>query len=149
MIRVESLPKTIKKLNHQNDYSYLTNNEIKSLSCLLLDMHKPQSKSPLETYSISRSDLTYGVLCPNCKYSALKRSHYQHQWKCMSCDYLGKQDHVKALLDYALLFQKQLTNTEARRFLNIHSRNQMYRMLLGALGRPNGHRYSLKTLLHD
>lgn len=149
IIRIDSLPKTIEQLNHQNDYCYLTNQDIESLSCLLLEMHKPHSKSPLEIYSISHSDLIYGVFCPNCKYSTLKRSHYQHQWNCLSCNYLGKEDHVKALLDYALLFQKQITNSEARRFLNIQSRDQVYRILLGVLGRPNGHRYSLKTLLHD
>ncbi|WP_054708258.1 NERD domain-containing protein [Bacillus sp. JCM 19041] len=149
MIRLESLPKTIEQLNHRNTHPFLTTKQIQKLSSVLLKLHQPQARSPLATYSLSLDDIIDGALCPHCKYSQLTRNHYQHYWRCNECGYFGKEDHLKALHDYALLIKKEITNTEARRFLLIESRDKMYRMLVEALGKPSGKYYSLETLLHE
>ncbi len=92
---------------------------INSLSETILQNHEPQNKPILQKYQIFKDELQLGVQCPKCHQFSMSRIY--KYWVCSRCGTSSKTAYLKALEEYALLFDIVLTNKEGRDFLKIES----------------------------
>ncbi|KQL51182.1 hypothetical protein AN964_19460 [Heyndrickxia shackletonii] len=60
----------------------------------------------------------------------------RRKWNCPQCGHFSKIALTETLKDFYLLFQPNITNKEAREFLQISSESTIRRLLLD-LGIPN------------
>src|SRR5699024_4724976 len=97
-------------------------NQLHNLSKWLLHAHTPEKKNILTEFKISRDELIKGVICPDCQAAPmLKKSR---KWICPTCKCTSPEAHLRALHDFQLLISDQITNRDARDFLQIDSPDQ-------------------------
>lgn len=60
------------------------------------------------------------------------------KWTCSSCLYSSKNAHLSALQDYGMLINKNITNAQAQRFLQLNNRHTIKRMLMANCSRKTG-----------
>ena len=69
----------------------------------LSNSHRQFVPSPIcETYSIRRSDIRTGVICPGCGFIGMEK--YMGGWRCSSCGGTSRDAHKQAIRDWFLLF---------------------------------------------
>jgi hypothetical protein len=113
--------------NKSYKIEHFSTRNLKRLKKLLLKEHTPYDVDILKKYGIPKEDITTGVLCPRCIDKAMSYSH--GLWTCSHCEYQSKNDHIKALQDYFLLFGPTITNKQFRDFMQIESRHVATRLL--------------------
>lgn len=109
----------LQQIEKEYDLDTLSLKEIKKLSRLLLKEHTPLVQQVLEQYEIKPSEILTGVICPSCGHLPMTRVN--GSWLCQQCQQTNKTAHISALKDYFLLCSSQMTNKDAREFLNIES----------------------------
>lgn len=108
----------------------LTLNELERLGGLLLKLNTPPTSSIFKKFSIQKTDLLTGVQCPNCNYLPMVRQ--KKSWFCPVCKTYSKKAHALALLDYFLLFDSKITNSQFRLFAHLASADTSGRILRSA-----------------
>ena len=147
IISGSNLVPTILQLEKEEKNHYLTISDIRSLSSLLIESHSPYKIDIQKKYRIQYQDLIKGIHCPYC--SAIPLEKNNRIWLCRNCDYVGPNNYIQSLNDYYYLISDQITNKEARDFLQIHSSSTM-RYLLHKAGYKNtgdnkGRKYFLQV----
>ncbi|MFD2044409.1 nuclease-related domain-containing protein [Ornithinibacillus salinisoli] len=120
----------IRELNQVNEQSLYVHDQLLKLSNILIQAHSPSTANVLLKYKISRDDIQTGVKCPCCQTNIMIRS--KQKWHCRLCNYFSKDAHVKALLEYKLLFGNRINIREAGEFLQVESRHTVKRLLQSA-----------------
>ncbi|WP_100333871.1 hypothetical protein [Bacillus alkalisoli] len=121
LIRLESLPSTLKKLEMQSQKELFTINELKQLAKTLIKKDTPYDADIITKFNITRHDILTGVHCPECMSLKMKRVVFKAVWICPFCQHPSKNAHMQSLRDYSLLFGSKITNKEARWFLEVQS----------------------------
>ncbi|WYP26133.1 nuclease-related domain-containing protein [Alkalihalobacillus sp. FSL W8-0930] len=129
IIRAEYLPNKLEKIQSQFPVKKLKTTDIIKLTDCLKNAHVPERIFPLESYLIKPSDLRKGVDCPSCNQPNMTRSKKNGSWYCIRCKHFSKPAHLQAIEQFSNIFDKKLTNKEARAYLSIESRHTAYRML--------------------
>jgi ribosomal protein L37AE/L43A len=119
IIRTESIPIKTEKFEVKYKKDLLTPTQIGKMARYFKKFHKPLQTNILQQYQISESEILPGVHCPECLTLSMKRS--KGYWICHSCNYQSKDAHMDTLKDFALLFNRSITNKECRQFLQISS----------------------------
>lgn len=87
-----------------------------NLLAQLSGSHRDFIPSPIcETYSIRRSDIRTGVICPGCGFIGMEK--YNGGWRCLSCARVSRDAHKKAIREWFLLFGGGMRNKDCREFL--------------------------------
>ncbi|WP_188402472.1 hypothetical protein [Fictibacillus barbaricus] len=73
------------------------------------------------------ADIQTGVIYPFCDHLPMIRK--RGTWFCTSCFKKSKEAHVKAIQDYALLFDVKVKNRDLRKFLHLDSSTTMKKIL--------------------
>ncbi len=107
------------------------------ISALLVQHNKPYEGFPLcRYYGIEAEAIQTGVICPKCEFGQM---HWlKMKWTCSSCLYSSKNAHLSALQDYGMLINKNITNAQAQRFLQVNNRHTIKRMLMANCSRKTG-----------
>ena len=63
------------------------------------------------------NELRPGVSCPNCKRLRMKR--VQYKWICSFCGFCSSSAHNKALLEYTLLVDPEISVSACKEFLMV------------------------------
>ena len=133
----------------QNYPKIQTTSEINKLAHTLFKKHTRKLENILNRYKLNFYALQTGVICPNCERRKMARIH--GTWICRHCKHQDRQAHIAALRDYATLINRIITNKEARRFLEIDSRNTIYRLFtklnIPKIGNKKGTQYNLEKFL--
>lgn len=123
--------------------------EIKKLANNLIKRHTRKSENILNRYKLNPYVLQTGVICPNCERGKMARIH--GTWICQRCNLQDRLAHNAALRDYATLINPLITNKQARRFLEVDSRNTIYRLFtkltIPKIGNKKGTQYNLEKFL--
>ena len=139
------LPK-IHEIFSKNRAPVLSNRQLNQLVQRLLESDQPLRSNVLKQFQISYDDLIKGVLCPYCPHTVMKE-HYA-KWTCPSCQYFSYDDFIQAFNDYYLLVGDEITNSKAREFLQITSKDKVNRLFKKAgyrsAGETAGRRYFLE-----
>ncbi|MEH7176547.1 nuclease-related domain-containing protein [Neobacillus vireti] len=114
----------------ENNYTeqFLTEKDLRKLSRLLLKKNTPPTNYILEKYDIKLSEISIGVLCPEC-YHHLPMLRKRKQWFCSSCKNFSKDAHILTFQDYFLLFNTKITNQQFRSFAKLSSADTAGRIL--------------------
>ncbi|MFX3674690.1 MAG: nuclease-related domain-containing protein [Paenisporosarcina sp.] len=73
------------------------------------------------------TELTRGVLCPNCVTNKLEyKSKY---WRCSICKFKSEKSHLETLQEYCILFSDELTTSEWMKFTGLKSLTTTRRIL--------------------
>ncbi|MFS0690156.1 NERD domain-containing protein [Sporosarcina sp. 179-K 8C2 HS] len=92
--------------------------------------HRDFIPSPIcETYSIPRSDIRTGVICPGCGFIGMER--HSRSWHCKACGLAEREAHKQAIRDWFLLFGGKMSNKDCREFLQIERQQTANRILRG------------------
>jgi len=125
IVRPRYLTKKIRKM-HVNKI-LLSNDELEKLGEELLLAHRDYIHKPLiDKYSLVTGDIKTGVECPSCQQLGMKR--VKKKWICFD-GHTSENAHLQTLSDYFLIFGKEITNNEFRRFFHIESKDVATRML--------------------
>ena len=90
--------------------------------------HRQFIPAPIcETYSIRRSDIRTGVICPGC--NVLGMSWHKRKWECLKCGFRCSKAHIQAIRDWFLLFGGKMTNRDCREFLHLERQQNANRLL--------------------
>lgn len=127
--------------------------DIKRLFKVLLKQHKEniKSKSLLTTLDIRNDELQSGVQCESCLAFKMMRLH--SIWFCNDCQHRSKTAHIPALIDFCLLHGEEISNKQARDYLQIYSKHTIKRILqslnLPTTGTHKSTQYHLTPLLQN
>lgn len=119
IIHSESLPFRIEQISKSIPNSLLDNKTLKTIIKKFKNKHTPLNSSILEKYHLNRKHIQNGVICTNCGHLPMTRINAN--WYCKKCHSKDKKGHINALIDYYYLFGNNITNKEARDFLQIDS----------------------------
>lgn len=91
--------------------------------------HRHFVPSPIcEMYSIRRSDIRTGVICPGCGFIGMEK--YKGGWRCLSCTRTSRDAHKKAIRDWFLLFGGGMSNKDCREFLRVDRQQTAHRLIM-------------------
>ncbi|XXM70408.1 nuclease-related domain-containing protein [Lysinibacillus sphaericus] len=143
------LPTRISQFEKNNSNENYNDKEIKKLARMLKKKHRSSEHSIVERFNIHPTEIRGGVLCQSCNHGPLVRKH--GFWFCTKCKSKDTIGHIQALVDYRLIFKsKTITNSEARKYLNIESRFVVTRLLkslsLSSTGTKKSTTYDLTQL---
>ncbi|MCY9006812.1 NERD domain-containing protein [Peribacillus frigoritolerans] len=146
----ETLITKINTLEKKYPSEQLTQRQSTRLSNTILQKNTPLNPDILNLYQIDEQDLLKSVQCPEC--AALHMHYHWGKWSCSQCSYASKDAHIQTLRDFALLIKPNITNKQARLFLQIDSIDIMQRMLssleLPYSGQFKNRAYKLNGLIH-
>lgn len=139
------VPKHVRSL--MNESPVITENELTSLTKLLLKTHKDYTPVPVFIkYNIELSHIKPGVECPKCHRLGMWKKG--KSWYCTACKTRSSDAHVQAIMDWFTLVRKPLSNKSCRAFLGIKSPRSTLRLLtdmgLIAKGNNRGRTYTLQ-----
>ena len=147
----ETLITKIHTLEEKYPSEQLTQRQSTRLSNTILQKNTPHNPDILNLYQIDEQDLLKSVQCPEC--AALNMHYHWGKWSCSQCSYASKDAHIQTLRDFALLIKPNITNKQARLFLQIDSIDIMQRMLssleLPYSGQFKNRVYKLNGLIHE
>jgi ribosomal protein S27AE len=147
----ETLITKIQTLEEKYPSEQLTQRQSTRLSNTILQKNTPHNPDILNLYQIDEQDLLKSVQCPEC--AALHMQYHWGKWSCSHCSYTSKDAHIQTLRDFALLLKPNITNKQARLFLQIDSIDIMQRMLsaleLPYSGKFKNRAYRLDGLIHE
>ncbi|WP_043932697.1 nuclease-related domain-containing protein [Bacillus sp. EB01] len=106
---------------------------LKKLKEKVLAEHTPQWPNVLKMFSLTHQDIPSGVQCPFCNHIPMNKCH--RKWFCNSCKNFSKEAYKQAVEDYFLLISAQITNQQARKFLQVRDNKMMY-LILNAMNLP-------------
>ncbi|WP_176330332.1 nuclease-related domain-containing protein [Oceanobacillus rekensis] len=113
----------------KNKYPHQTTmNMLMDISQQLIELHTPPIINLFHKYKLNRSDLNFGVRCPECR--SLPMIRLKQKWHCTPCGIFSRSAHRSALEDYRLLIGNTITNKQAREFLLVESPDVIRRILL-------------------
>ncbi len=81
----------------------------------------------LEKHKLTRESVEAGVRCLGC--GRLSCAWIQRKWRCSNCRAVSSDAHEFALQEYAVLFGLELTTEFAYKWLGIHDKYVLYRLL--------------------
>ncbi|WP_327608018.1 nuclease-related domain-containing protein [Virgibacillus tibetensis] len=135
----------IQDLDQIYTQSILKKTVLMNLAKNLIDSHTPPKADILKKYSISKSDLIKGVICPKCSSTRMVRE--KRKWLCKTCNYTSVTAHAGALNEYKLLVGDMISNRETREFLQVNSPDVARRLLkmekFQSVGNTKGKLYKL------
>jgi ribosomal protein S27AE len=147
----ETLITKINTLEKKYPSEQLTQRQSTRLSNTILQKNTPLNPDILNLYQIDEQDLLKSVQCPEC--AAFHMHYHWGKWSCSQCSYASKDAHIQTLRDFALLIKPNITNKQARLFLQIDSIDIMQRMLssleLPYSGQFKNRAYKLNGLIHE
>lgn len=126
-IHAESLPFQLTKLKSEYTKKWLDKRALKKLNTLLLKGDMPLQSNLFGKYGVSDRHIIKGVPCPNCQHYPMDRLF--KKWSCSKCSYTGFMEHERVILDFFLLYQHTITNSECRKMLHMSSRRSAYTFL--------------------
>lgn len=95
----------------------------------LSSSHRDFIPSPIcETYSIRRSDIRTGVICPGCGVIGMEK--YNGGWRCLACAKTSRDAHKRAIRDWFLLFGGGMSNKDCREFLRVNRQQTAHRLIM-------------------
>ncbi|WP_264804745.1 nuclease-related domain-containing protein [Cytobacillus sp. NCCP-133] len=122
-----------------------TNRQLKKLISKLTISHTPLLSKILQRYQISPAELKQGVQCHKCTSFPMIRLH--GRWSCPACNQLSKDAHIQSLQEYSFLISQSISNAQAKKFLQVESRDSVKRLLqsisLKTIGTKRGTKYLL------
>lgn len=136
IIRAKHLSSKIKSLSSTYHNHHLVKKDLAKLTSKLLKQHEQQSSDLLKVYNLHSPDIQTGVICPFCDHLPMIRK--RGTWFCTSCFKKSKEAHVKAIQDYALLFDVKVKNRDLRKFLHLDSSTTMKKILKSMDIKPTG-----------
>ncbi|MBE7096912.1 nuclease-related domain-containing protein [Bacillus cereus] len=146
IIHGANLPNRIKQIKNQYKEKVISN--INGLIDQIMNGHSPQRQNILEQYKIKKEELLRGVQCGECFTMAMLKE--KQGWRCLNCNSISKQAHLRALQDYTFLFGMITTNSKLRDFLNMQSSSAVKRLLqtmnIPHTGTNKGRKYDLTHL---
>ncbi|ETI67643.1 hypothetical protein BAVI_16317 [Neobacillus vireti LMG 21834] len=100
------------------------------LSAELLNSHQRFIPDPIcETYDVKFGDFQTGVRCETCsRFGMIK---LPRTWSCPFCNATDCLAHQRTLLEWFLIYKKDITNRECREFLGIEDIHTAKRILQG------------------
>ncbi|WP_432362450.1 nuclease-related domain-containing protein [Sporosarcina sp. UB5] len=124
----------------------LDSQTLKSVASKLSFSSNEYNPFPLiKNYNLSLSELITGVRCEVCGTHGMHAIY--NGWGCNQCGHSDKYAHIQAVVEYCMLVDFKLTNSEVRKFLRINSRDKVVRMLkkmgLSYSGEKRGAAYSV------
>lgn len=122
-----NLPNRIKTIQDNFQNSILSEKELRKIARTLNKKHTTDRFPLLDYFKVKKNEIKKGVICPDCAHSPMKRK--QGVWRCIECNCRSKIAHLEALRDYLLLIGNSITNSQARDFLQLSSRNSTLRLL--------------------
>lgn len=102
----------------------------------LLKQHEKHNPDVLKTHNIKKTDIITGVFCPDCNHVPMHRE--RSTWVCSRCYGKSNDAHIRAIQDYALIFDEPVKNKALRRFLHIDSSTCMKNLLKSMNITPSG-----------
>jgi len=119
VIRGDALPVKFAQIQKSFQQESVTKGDLKKLVNCLLNKHTPQNPLLLSQFNVTKDQLIKGVFCPHCAHVPISRIH--GSWFCSKCRLKSVDAHIGALKDYALLIKSEITNREAREFLQLEN----------------------------
>lgn len=149
VIHLSSLPFKMDSIDKHHLEEKIALKELKKLSRLIIRSHCPIELDVLSYFNIKREDIKSGVQCPSCSHIPMSRK--RGYWHCPNCLKTSKNAHIQALIDYALLIEKEITNKKFCEFVHIKS-DTVAKKLLNSLnlsfsGENRGRKYLLSEFL--
>lgn len=116
---LKDIPKQTKILDHE---------KCNWVSSELLKSHQPFIPDPIcQTYKLPFTDFQTGPQCIACgRYGMVK---LPRTWHCKYCGATDHLAHERALLEWFLIFKKEITNRECRWFLGVDDPDTAKRIL--------------------
>jgi Nuclease-related domain len=149
VIKSSGLPTKFEELDNKHKAECLSPKEIKRFIKYLLKKHSPEDPDVCSKYQVNPNHLLKGVFCPKCETNILHRR--KRTWFCPLCKKNYNKAHEAALVDYALLISKSITNKACKDFLKLPSASQAYYILqsleLPHIGTKKSRIYDLDPLL--
>ncbi|PAV31336.1 hypothetical protein CIL05_01395 [Virgibacillus profundi] len=127
MIYADNLIPKIKEMTIKYTKNVLNKNILYSINDAFLKYNTPLKPKLLDYYNINENHLIKGIQCENCGSYPMKRMY--KTWKCDKCFYADPTAHVRLILDYFLLHNATITNSECRNLLQIDSGKTAYTIL--------------------
>lgn len=113
VLRIENLLPKIQELMNTSNSHFIEEKELRRTSKMLLKEHRPY---PINKFQV---DYIKGIQCTRCKEFSMVRN--KASWLCAPCGSYDKRAHMQAFNDYFLLMGPEITNHDARDFLQISS----------------------------
>jgi len=146
-IHVSGLYRALEKLHqsyadqHSPQFDHRKAHQLFVLNEPVLTPNKP-SHIPTKVFS----DLTMGVLCPDC---VMTKLNYKNKyWRCSICQFKSEKSHLKTLQEYRILFSEELTTNEWMKFTGMNSETTTKRMLRASNLERIGGNKNRKWLIH-
>ncbi|MEI4770146.1 nuclease-related domain-containing protein [Psychrobacillus sp. FJAT-51614] len=126
VIYATSIPVYLRSLRTQKEY--MSANQMDYLAKNIIESHQSYLPYPMcKNWGINPSELITGVQCGKCERFGMDK--LKAGWYCLSCGYIDRQAHEKALRDWFGLISNSLTNRECRKFLHINSTQTSLRII--------------------
>ncbi|WP_246364151.1 nuclease-related domain-containing protein [Halobacillus locisalis] len=118
IMRARRFPHLLQSLKNPNDSPAWTDDDRDTFIRIVANENSPYNGSVMKKYGIMLNDLQWGVECPACSKSGMKRR--RDHWHC-ECGRKSDDAHKKLLMDYALLLGPEITNATFRQIAFIDS----------------------------
>ncbi len=135
IIRTKSLANKVQQISTYHQET-LSKKDLSKITSKLLKQHERHNPDILKTYNINHTDIITGVFCPDCNHIPIRRE--RSTWVCSKCNIKSKDAHIKAIQDYALIYEEPVKNNMLRRFLHINSSTCMKNLLKSMNLTPSG-----------
>ncbi|WP_163528141.1 nuclease-related domain-containing protein [Halobacillus ihumii] len=135
VIKSEGLVNRVNVIAQRHDKVCFNVDQLNSLAYRMVQSHHEPRQSVLESFDIKEFDLVEGVICQSC---LSQMSWLKGKWQCSACGTRATNSHVLALQDYACLCHPQISNKQARKYLNINSEDTVKRLLAKLGGKKIG-----------
>lgn len=114
----EEIPIKLVKMNARFEQANPANHPLKNkIIQTVLEKSEELQIDILEKLSVNKHDILPGVHCPECGKLGMLRRRYI--WYYPQCHAKSRTAHKKALLDFALIYKKEITNSECQQFLKV------------------------------
>ncbi|MBN3555427.1 NERD domain-containing protein [Fictibacillus nanhaiensis] len=135
IIRAKGLANKIQDISTSHQ-EILSKKDLAKMTTKLLKQHEKHNPDLLKTYNIHEADIITGVFCQGCNHIPMRRE--RSTWVCSMCNGKSKGAHIRAIHDYALIFNEPVKNKILRRFLHIDSSTCMKNLLKSMKLTPSG-----------
>lgn len=145
VIRKESLISKIQELTQIHQKKMMKQEQLQHLITTLINKHTPLKRDLMGEFGVKVNHLRQGVICIECSGSPMKWN--RGKWFCAFCKNISNDAHINALYDYSMLINTEITNRQAREFLQIEGTRIMHRLLknmnLPEVGKTSDRKYNL------
>ncbi|MCA1029570.1 NERD domain-containing protein [Bacillus timonensis] len=131
VIHSEKLVKKVGVLEKRYRDERFCKKDLRKIANLMVKKHERANPDVLAQFGIGRDEILSGVRCSRCGRLGMERGF--GRWICPKCGADSKDAHLEALQDYSFLIAEEISNREARAFLQIESES-VARKLLVSMG---------------